>query len=124
MTDFNRVATTAERLREALALSGMKQSDLVRKTGIYKGTISNYFHGKYEPKSSAINKLAIALNVSETWLWGYDVPMERKEDKKNPVTMDGMSENRKKLMHFVEGVPEEKAELLLRVMKSILEVDQ
>lgn len=72
-----RVATVATRLEEALKLTGMKQADLVRLTGLDKGSISHYIRGKYEPKSRAIRKLAIALNVSEMWLWGYDVPSER-----------------------------------------------
>ena len=72
-----RVATVATRLEEALKLTGKKQADLVRLTGLDKGSISHYMRGKYEPKSHAIRKLAIALNVSEMWLWGYDVPSER-----------------------------------------------
>ena len=72
-----RVATLATRLKEALQLTGMKQADLVRLTGLDKGSINHYLKGKYEPKSHAIRKLAIALNVSEMWLWGYDVPIER-----------------------------------------------
>ena len=72
-----RVATVATRLEEALKLTGKKQADLVRLTGLDKGSISHYIRGKYEPKSRAIRKLAIALNVSEMWLWGYDVPSER-----------------------------------------------
>lgn len=72
-----RVATVAKRLEEALKLTGKKQADLVRLTGLDKGSISHYMRGKYEPKSHAIRKLAIALNVSEMWLWGYDVPIER-----------------------------------------------
>ena len=124
MVDFKRSATTADRLRQALADSKMTQADLVRKTGIYRGTISNYFNGKYEPKSGAINKLALALNVSEAWLWGYDVPKERSEKKNNPTLEGGgLSDNRRKLMRFVEEVPEDKVELLWRVMRSILEGD-
>lgn len=68
-----------------------KQIDLVRATGIDKGSISNYLSGRYEPKQEAIYKLSMALGVSEMWLWGYDVPMERppmqkgkKEFEKNP----------------------------------------
>lgn len=82
--NFNRVSTTPERLREAMTATGKKQVDLVRETGIDKGSISNYLSGRYEPKQEAIYKLAIALNVSEMWLWGYDVPAARpKEPKKN-----------------------------------------
>lgn len=78
-----RVSSTPERLREAMELSGKKQVDLVRSTGIDKGSISNYLSGRYEPKQEAIYKLALALNVSEMWLWGYDVPMERSSEQKN-----------------------------------------
>lgn len=79
-----RVASTAERLREAIKDAGKKQADLVRATGIDKGSLSHYVNGRYEPKSDAINKLARALDVSEMWLWGYNVPKERNvEQKKN-----------------------------------------
>ena len=79
-----RVASTAERLREAIKDAGKKQIDLVRETGVDKGSLSHYLKGRYEPKSDAINKLARALHVSEMWLWGYNVPKERNiEQRKN-----------------------------------------
>lgn len=81
--EFERVSTTPERLREAMAIKEKKQIDLVRATGIDKGSISSYLSGRYEPKQEAIYKLAIALDVSEMWLWGYNVPMERTQKQKN-----------------------------------------
>lgn len=75
-------ATIAHRLREALAAAGKKQADLVRETGLDRGSISSYLSGKYEPKQKAIYKMAKALNVSESWLLGYDVPMGRTADQK------------------------------------------
>ena len=81
-----RNATTAERLHEALAEAGMKQIDLVRATGLDKGSVSSYLSGKYEPKQKAIGLMAKALDVSESWLWGYNVPRERITGaKKNDV---------------------------------------
>lgn len=78
------IASIAERLREALAAAGKKQADLVRETGLDRGAISSYLSGKYEPKQKAIYKMSMALNVSEAWLMGYDVPMARTaEHKKN-----------------------------------------
>lgn len=74
----------AVRLRRAMDAAGKKQADLVRETGLDRGSISSYLSGKYEPKQKAIYKLAQALNVSEAWLLGYEVPMERsRESKKN-----------------------------------------
>lgn len=69
--------STAKRIHEALQLRGMKQSDLVSKTGIGKSSISTYISGAYEPKQTNIYKIAKALNVNESWLMGYDVPMEK-----------------------------------------------
>lgn len=65
------------RLRKALMLSGLKQADLVERTGIAKGMLSSYLNGKYKPKQNNTYKLALVLNVSEAWLMGLDVPMER-----------------------------------------------
>lgn len=80
---FERISSTPERMREAMNATGKKQVDLVRETGIDKGSISNYLSGRYEPKQEAIYKLAISLDVSEMWLWGYDVPAERPKEQKN-----------------------------------------
>ena len=89
MKNWNKIETTSKRLQEAMRITKLKQADLSRLTGLSKGGISNYVLGRYEPKSDIINKLAIALNVSEMWLWGYDVPMERNEQqKKNDALVD------------------------------------
>lgn len=72
-----RIATTAERLQIAIREVGMTPADLAKATKINKSSVSRYLSGEHEPKQTAINKMAIALNVSEMWLWGYDVPKER-----------------------------------------------
>lgn len=77
-------ATISQRLRQAMDHTGKRQIDLVRETGLDRGAISSYLSGKYEPKQKAIYKLAMALDVNEAWLLGYDVPMARtQESKKN-----------------------------------------
>lgn len=77
MSAGQKVTTVATRLQEAMRIANKRQTDLVNETGIAKGTISNYINGKYEPKSPTLQRLARALNVSEMWLDGYDVPMVR-----------------------------------------------
>lgn len=71
--------TTSQRIKEGMELRGLKQADLVEKTGISKGALSSYISGRYIPKQNNIFLIARALNVSEAWLMGADVPMERKE---------------------------------------------
>lgn len=91
-----KIASTSDRLREAMTALGKKQADLVRETGLDRASISSYLSGKYEPKQTAINKMAIALGVSEMWLWGYDVPKERTaEQKKNDDLVKIIAQMRK-----------------------------
>lgn len=68
--------TFKDRLNKAMALRNMKAIDLSEKTGISKARISQYVNGIYTPKSKSTYIIAQALNVSETWLMGIDVPME------------------------------------------------
>jgi len=66
-----------------LKIRQMKQIELVEKTNIGKSAISQYLSGKYEPKQRNIYLIALALNVSEAWLMGYDVPMKRQQLNNN-----------------------------------------
>ena len=71
------MATIAERIIQGMELRNMRQVDIIEKTGINKGALSSYISGRYAPKQTNIFLLAKALNVSEAWLMGADVPMER-----------------------------------------------
>ena len=75
--------------------AGKRQADLVRETGIDKGALSHYLKGRYEPKQDVVYKLAVALNVSEMWLWGYDCPKGRTvEQKNNDIISDAVAKMR------------------------------
>lgn len=69
------MCSVSDRLREAMRLRGLKQTDLVIKTGIGKSSISTYLAGSYVPKQSNLYKLAKALSVNPAWLMGEDAPM-------------------------------------------------
>lgn len=66
----------------------MKQSELVALTGIGKSSISTYISGEYEPKQKNLYRIAKALDVSEAWLMGLDVPMEREKPSDLPQSPD------------------------------------
>lgn len=79
-----RTAELKDRLREALEIRKMRAVDLTEKAGVPKSAVSFYLAGKSKPKADRLYKIAQALDVSETWLLGYDVPMLRTpEQKKN-----------------------------------------
>lgn len=57
-------------------MRGLKQVDLVERTGIAKGSISHYLTGRYEPKADRLVAICKALNISEDWLLGKTDKME------------------------------------------------
>lgn len=71
----------ANRLKKAMQIRDIKASELSEKANIPKSAISQYLSGLYEAKQKSIFKLASVLDVSEAWLMGLDVPMERNFDK-------------------------------------------
>ena len=117
--EYDRVATCAERIKKALYIKGMKQSDLCRLTQIPKSALSQYISGAFEPKQDRIYLMAQALNVSETWLMGLDVPMERQAKKVSPSESD-LSEGEKVLLDLFRQVPEDKQELVLQMIRAAL----
>ena len=67
----------AQRIREGLKVRDMTQADLCRITGIGKSAMSQYANGGLVPRQDRTYLIAKALNVSEAWLMGFDVPMEK-----------------------------------------------
>ncbi len=74
--------SVAERMRRAMALRGIKQADIVERTGIGKSSISTYLSGEYEPKQRNLHKIAEVLDVDVSWLLGLDVPMNPAPDQR------------------------------------------
>lgn len=89
-TEDTRVSSFPDRVKEAMAKAEMKPADLIRVTGLHKSAIYRYLSGKYEPKQKAISSMAVALDVSEMWLYGYDVPMERSATQKKNDQLVGL----------------------------------
>ena len=78
--------TTAQRLKQIMDAKKLKQVDILeaaepfcKKYGIKlrKNDLSQYVSGKVEPGQEKLTVLGMALGVSEPWLMGYEVPMER-----------------------------------------------
>lgn len=76
-------SNTSERLKLIMSKKNLRQVDILELTKPYsekygvrleKNDLSQYVSGKYDPKQDKLSVLAKALNVSETWLMGYDVP--------------------------------------------------
>lgn len=88
--------STAKRLKQIMEERNLKQIDILNLTlpicakyniKMNKSDISQYVSGKVEPSQEKLVVLGMALNVTETWLMGFDVSPERK-DTKNQATKD------------------------------------
>ena len=112
MYNQNKSATFADRLKEALRLTGTKQIELSRLTKIDKGTINNYLWGKYEPKQGKLSKIADALSVSPVWLMGFDVPMEREKKTLDKIQL---TEGEEMLLEIFRLIPEEQQRTFLEM---------
>lgn len=107
----------AERLKEALDLRGMKQSELAEKAHLEKTLITAYLKGRYKAKADKLYAIAKVLNVSEPWLMGLDVPMERK-----PVaTSNGQASE---LSDIFSKLTPDRREALLAAAKALLQTQE
>lgn len=79
-----------ERLQYALDISEKKAVDLSKDLNIPKSAISQYLSGKSQKMDSKrLYAICNYLNVSEPWLLGFDVPMEKSiTQQKNDAMTD------------------------------------
>ena len=119
--EYDRVATCAERIKIALNIKGIRQSELCRLAKIPKSALSQYISGAYEPKQDRIYLIAKVLNVSEAWLMGLDVPMERQDELKiSSSDKVELTEGEKTILDLFRRVPEDKQELVLQMIRVAL----
>lgn len=111
-----RIETASARIKKALEINNMKQSELSRRTGIDKGTISLYISGKYEPRSNKTVLLAEALGTSPEWIMGFDVPM-KKENSPSELTKE-----EKALLELFRNIPADKQDLALEMLRAALRI--
>lgn len=91
------------RLRLALDKTGIKQTELAKKMGISKGTVSQYLSGLCTPKTDKIYYMAQILKVSPAWLMGFDEPDYKINDDVLLERIDKLSpSSREALKKYVE----------------------
>ena len=115
-----RVASCGQRISKALMIRDIRQSELCKLANVPKSSLSLYLSGAYEPKQDRIYSMAKALNVSEAWLMGYDVPMERDVPKNIPSNENDLSEGEKMLLDLFRRVPEDQQKLVLQMIRVAL----
>ena len=81
-----KISNTSARLKSIMTERGLRQIDILNAAKPFcsqygikleKNDLSQYVNGKVEPGQEKLTILGLALNVSETWLMGYDVSASR-----------------------------------------------
>lgn len=81
-------ASTSDRLKQIMEERNLKQVDILNLSlplcakydvKMNKSDISQYVSGKVEPSQEKLVVLGMALNVTESWLMGFNVSSERKD---------------------------------------------
>lgn len=92
-----------DRLNEAMRLRDVNITELASMSGLNKSTVSRYLSGAVIPRSVAIGKMAAALNVSPSWVLGYNVTMDGKEIKE--IDLFQLTEiNKEKLIAYYQAL--------------------
>lgn len=105
-----------QRLLHYMRENGKSRNDLVRDLGFKYSTVRDWEKGITVPRMDKVEMLANYFRCSNSDLL---------EDKKEKPTAadDGLSEDMRKLIEFAKSVPEDKAAMILQVMKTIAEAD-
>lgn len=122
--------TTAERLNYLMKTRGLRQVDILEKAQPFcdkygvkltKSNLSQYVNGQVLPGQWKLTILGNALNVSEAWLMGFDVPMERPPES-TPEREE--TPERKELVRLFKKLSLENQKRLLDVAKAFLAAQQ
>ena len=113
-----KIETCGKRIEMALSIRKMKQADLCKLAHIPKSSLSLYLRGAYEPKQDRIYEMAMVLNVNETWLMGYDVPMER-DELPSPTSME-LTDSEMIMLELFRKIPMSQQMVLIQMVRGAL----
>lgn len=104
-----------DRIRDLRKSKGITQVEMAKLLSTTKQTISKYEKGIVTNiPSDRIEALAKILETTPEYILGW-------EEEKMSVNEDGLTESQRKLIAFAKTVPEDKAEMILKVIQSIVE---
>lgn len=117
--------TTADRLKFLMEERHLRQVDILRLVEPYcqkfgvkleRNALSQYVSGKSKPRQDKLTILGLGLNVSEVWLMGYDVPMER-----NDELVSDNEPTKEDFIRLFSLLSAERQQMILALMREFLE---
>ena len=117
---MKKIESCGKRIQQALTIRNMKQSELSKLANVPKSSLSLYIKGVYEPKQDKIYAMAKVLNVSDTWLMGYDVPNERN----NALPSMELTESEKAMLEIFRQIPDKQQKILMQMLRDGLKTKE
>lgn len=74
---MKKVATPSERLVEIMRIFDISQSEMCRRTGLTKSSLSLMVSGKRNMGRKVLERISQSFGVYAEWLMGYDCPMNK-----------------------------------------------
>ena len=112
------MGTLYEKITALCKNKGVSGSRMCLDLGLSKSTMSDLKFGRIKGISiPTAQKIAGYFGITVDELYGEDAKKEQ------PTEYDGLSERRKALIDFAMSVPDDKADMILQVMKTIVEAD-
>lgn len=119
MTGLGNKEILSKNLKYYIEKSGKDRRELSKIWGFPYSTLTEWINGKKYPRIDRIEIMADYFGILKSDL----IEDKAAEEKEKPIMDDGLSEGQRKLIAFAKTVPEDKAEMILRVIQSIVESD-
>ncbi len=111
------MGTLYERIQALCKSKGVSGSRMCLDLGLSKSTLSDLKNGRTKG-------ISVATAQKIAGYFGITVDELYEDEKEKPTVQDdGLSEKRKALIEFAKSVPEDKADMILKVIQSIVESD-
>lgn len=125
----------AERLKKIMDERNLKQVNILELAKPFcekyhvklgRNDLSQYVNGKVEPRADKLKILALALDVDEAWLRGYDIldtcfeqPIEITKGAYKPTKTE---QKLKLLARHLDEIPDDKREKLIKNFEDSIDV--
>lgn len=106
----------AQNIQKYMDSRGISRQQLCDALDIKYTTLRDWLKGITYPRIGKLEAMANYFGCEKS-----DLIEDKKE--KPTVNDDGLTENQRMLMQFAKSVPDDKAEMILRVIRSIVEAD-
>lgn len=115
MSSLGNKVVFSENLKYYIEKCGRDRRELAEIWGFPYSTVTEWINGKKYPRIDKIEAMANYFGITKA-----DLIEERKE---KPSEYEGLSDAKINLIEFAKSIPDDKAELALRLIRTIVEGD-